>query len=197
MKKQDGLALPVTLTLFLVIVLGALYLARSSFNASLAAGNMAYQRVLSRAADLGLFAANDWLGSTHESTKSLLDADQSAQGYVASYAFASPPITPEDSAFWAGSVTVNNIDGNGTNVQYVTYRMCSLKSSFYTTGNNCVTSSPNTASQAGATVGASLDLATGQSFNDMPLIHYLITARVTNGGRGTTVTNQLVVMMGP
>jgi Tfp pilus assembly protein PilX len=200
MNKQKGVALPIALILFVVMLIGGLYLARSSATASLMAGNLAYQRSLSRAADAGLLAATGWLGSTHEgaaAVKATLDSDQFAKGYVSSFPIGTPQITPADSAFWNHSITVNNVDGNSTNVEYIIYRLCSRSTLPATdTANSCVTTPYTSSSTGGAAIGSSLDNASGQNIDGLPLVHYLITARVSNGLRGVSVINQLVVMMG-
>lgn len=205
MKKQQGVALPVALILSVVMMVGAVYLARSATSSSVQVTNLAYQRSLTRAADMGLFIASNWLGPTHDNfaTKQTLNGDVPAQGYVASYSFTPPPpltqpLTPDDGAFWNGSVTVSNIDGAGTDVQYIIHRLCSIKDAPTAVGNQCIKSVAGNAgtNPSGAGAGTSLDVGSGEAYNLPPFIHYLVTSRVTNGKRGTSVTNQLVVMMG-
>jgi hypothetical protein len=198
MKKQDGIALPVALILFVVMLMGALYVARSSNSAAMMVSNLAYQRSLSRTSDLGLLSAYDWLTATHAvpANANQLNGDVSAQGYVASFSFAVPQLTPADAAFWTGSRTITNIDGNGNDVQYVIHRMCSLKLAFSAGGNRCVTSSFQPAAAGGVAPGASLGVGNEEVINSVPLLHYLVTARVVNARKGATVINQLNVMMG-
>lgn len=198
MKRQNGIALPIALIMFVVMSMGALYLARSSTSASLMVSNLAYQRSLSRASDLGLLTAYDWLVATHNvpATLAQLDGDVAAQGYVASFSFADPQITPADAAFWAGSRSVSNIGGIGNDVEYVIHRMCSLKLAFSATGNRCMTSSFDPVALGSAAAGGSLGTGNEEAMISVPLMHYLITARVTNAQKGTSIINELTVMMG-
>jgi hypothetical protein len=53
-RKARGVALPVMLIMLAVMLIGSLYLLRSSTSSTLAATNLAYDSSLSRAADGGL-----------------------------------------------------------------------------------------------------------------------------------------------
>ncbi len=196
MNRQQGIALPVALILFVVMMIGALYLARSSTSSALVVSNLAYQKTLSRAADLGLLRGNDLLSQRHQGgplLKASLDNDIAGQGYVAAFPNSPPGVptfTPLDAQFWVGSVTVNDIQGSGFNVEYVIHRLCSLKQPFAFGGNQCVISHPTVSTPGG------LDADPIPPPADPPLIHYLITSRVVNSQRGSSVTNQMVVMLG-
>lgn len=195
MNKQKGIALPIALIMFMVMLTGGIYLARSAATASLTVGNMAYQRSLSRTSDLGILSAYDWLGATHNpAVKIALNNDVPAQGYVARFSFADPQLGPGDAAFWNGSRSITNVDGNGNDVEVVIHRLCSLIGPY--SSNLCVTSSVVGVNSGGAPEGASLDVGSGEPIESLPQIHYLITSRVINTRRGTTAINQLVVMMG-
>lgn len=201
-RKQKGVALPVALILFVVMLIGALYLARSAGSSAGAVANLSYQRSISKAADAGLLTANTWLGSLYLGVdRTPLFADLAAQGYRASYAFT-PSLSPQDPAFWSGSTTITaytDTDGSPVRVEYIIYRMCSLTGSPTATGNLCIKSvarpDPVTGGN-GVQYGESLDLSTGEGQNKPGVQHYLITARVVNAARGTSVINQMVVTMG-
>jgi hypothetical protein len=196
-NKQKGIALPIALIMFVVMLIGGIYLARSAATASLTVGNMAYQRNLRRTADIGMLRAYDWLGATHApATKIALEGDVTAQGYVAAFSFADPQLGPGDAAFWNGSRTISDVDGGGTDVEVVIHRLCSLKVAFSAAGNHCVTSSMETTGSGAAQEGTNLDVGSGEPIASLPQIHYLITSRVINARRGATAVNQLVVMMG-
>lgn len=197
MNKQKGIALPVALIMFVVMAVGAIYLARSASSASVMVGNLSYQRSLSRTSDLGLLTGYDWLVATHADAALVaqLNGDVAAQGYVASFSYADPQVTPADAAFWVGSRTVTNIGGTGDDVEYIVHRLCSLKQAFSAAGNRCITSSFEAAG-AGTTVNTSLGTSNEEAMVTVPLIHYLITARVINTRKNTSVVNQMTVMMG-
>jgi hypothetical protein len=124
-----------------------------------------------------------------------LDVDVSAQGYVSSFSFSNPEITPADAAFWAGSRSVANIGGVGNDVEYVIHRFCTLKQPFSFAGNRCITSNFEPGGN-GNLINASLGTGNEEVLITVPLVHYLITARVINAQKSTTIINQLTVMMG-
>ena len=181
MNNQKGIALPVALIMFLVMLIGGLYLARSATSASIVVSNLAYQQRLTRASDQGLMQAYDWLGGMQAASKDQLSSDITGSGYIARY---DQGIGPTDSDFWANGKTVT-IDGN--EIEYVIHRMC--QSSGIPSTDTCITS------RAGVAASGSLDLSDVPP-EAPPLIHYVITARVVNAPKGATAVNQLVVMMG-
>jgi len=195
-RTQRGIALPIALIMFVVMLISSIYLIRSSTNATVMAGNLAYERDISRRADFGLSAGYDWLSLTSSSlaTKANLDTDQAAAGYVSTYNSAN---TYRDAAFWAGSLTVNDAAGNP--VEYVIHRMCQFPTAyngvFGAANNQCVqTTATANVNAAGAAAGVSLS-SDAESLATLPQLHYVITARVP-GVRGASVVNQMVVMIG-
>ncbi|MBI1890159.1 MAG: hypothetical protein HYS18_05915 [Burkholderiales bacterium] len=200
-RKQKGVALPVALILFVVMLIGALYLAKSAGSSAGSASNLAYQRSISRAADVALLNANNWLG-TQALTKAALYDHQSAQGYRATFAFVTPALTPADPTFWTGSTTMtayNDVDGTPIRVEYIIYRLCN-NTGEAALPNLCIKSPGSQATNTSDSVNG---MRAGDSWdakeppqNRPPVTHYLVTARVINAARGTTVINQLVVTMG-
>jgi Tfp pilus assembly protein PilX len=87
LKYQRGVALPIALIMFVVMLVGSVYLMRSSTNATIMAGNLANERAISRSVDFGLSAAYLWLSGQASSTatKPGLDNDQLANGYLSTY----------------------------------------------------------------------------------------------------------------
>ncbi len=199
LNTQRGIALPIALIMFVMMLISSIFLMRSSTNATMMAGNLAYDRAISRSADYGLSIAYDWLNTTANvaATKSNLNNDQAASGYLSSY---NTTISYRDAAFWAGSVTVNDPSGNP--VQYVIHRMCIAQNCPYNgsvaqcgQNNLCVQSNEATAANAGgADAGSSLS-SDADDYQSLPQLHYVITARVP-GLRGSSVINQMVVMIG-
>jgi Tfp pilus assembly protein PilX len=192
--RQRGVALPVMLIMLAVMLLGSLYLMRSSHNTTLTTANLAYDSALSKAVDLGLITGSNWLSNTAAGpNKTLLENDSVANGYIATF---DPTQTPSSDAFWAGSVKI--VDNSNTTIEYVIHRMCSLTGRYDTAGpppNACVQTTANTSiTGSGVQVGESL-ASDAQEVAAPPQLHYVITARIF-GPRGGNVVNQAVVMIG-
>lgn len=179
------------LIMLVVMLLGSLYLMRSSHNSTLTTSALAYDSALSKEADLGILTASKWLNATAAgNSKTLLENDNAANGYVATYI---PGQAVDSAAFWSGSVKVT-----GTSVEYVIHRLCSLTGRYDAAGsppNSCVQTTPNTSiTGSGVQLGESL-ASDAQDVAPPPQIHYVITARIF-GVRGGNVVNQAVVMIG-
>ena len=197
-RKQRGVALAIALIMFVMMLLGGLYVMKAGTMATIVTGNLAYQRDLSRAADIGVEVGFDWLKATSVANKPLLDDDSTANGYLSSY---NPSLDWRDAAFWTGSVTTAGVDGTGKSiaVEYVIHRMCLYPNRPYTDNavpiQACVQTAPQVASNtSGAKVGDSLS-GDADAFSAGILIHYVITARYA-GAKGASAANQLVVMIG-
>ena len=199
LTKQRGVALPIALIMLVVMLFSGIYLMRASNNATLMSSSLAYERDISRRADLGLSAAYDWINATATANKKNLDSDQTVFGYLSSY---DPTVSYRDAAFWTNSLTV--LDPSGNPVEYVIHRMCQYGAGTAYNGNfggpggplnTCVTTqSVALVSATGVAAGTSLSADT-EAFLMLPQIHYVITARVP-GVKGASVINQLVVMIG-
>lgn len=192
--RQRGVALPVMLIMLAVMLIGSLYLMKSSHNATLTTANLAYDSSLSKAADLGLLTGSNWLSATAVgANKDLLLANSAANGYVATF---DPALALTSTAFWTGSVTLTDTAGN--TIEYVIHRLCSLTGRYDAAGpppNACVQTTANTsATGSGVQLGESL-ASDAQDVAGPPQIHYVITARIF-GPRGGNVVNQAVVMIG-
>ena len=187
--RTAGMALPVILIILAVMLLGSVYLLKSVNSTALTTGNLAYDATLSREADLGLHTAFTWLSQTAQTNKAALNQDDAANGYVATWDAASQP---RDGAFWNGSRTIAGDDG--TSIEYVIHRLCAATGA-YSGANRCLQTAANTAT-AGSTVAMGDSLASdAPSYAGTPQLHYVITARIT-GGRGSNVTNQMIVLIG-
>jgi Tfp pilus assembly protein PilX len=194
LKYQRGVALPIALIMFVVMLVGSVYLMRSSTNATIMAGNLANERAISRSVDFGLSAAYLWLSGQASSTatKPGLDNDQLANGYLSTYNTA---LSYRDVAYWNGSTTV--AAPSGETVEYVIHRMCMFAGAYNSVlpNNSCVQSVVTAGiSGSGARAGDSL-ASDASDYDSLPQIHYVITARV-RGLKGASVVNQIVVMIG-
>lgn len=192
-RRPRGIALPVMLIMLAVMLMGSLYLLRSSTSSALATVNQAYDSSLSRAADLGLLTGVQWLGATATANKQLLYADSAANAYVATLNTA---LTVSSPAFWTGSQTISDTAGN--QIEYVIHRMCALAGAYDLIGppaNTCMQTAVNTSTlNNSVALGESL-ASDAPSLSGMPQIHYVITSRIF-GTRGGNVINQMVVLIG-
>ena len=188
-RRQAGLALPVVLIILAVMLLGSVYLLRSVNSTALTAANLAYDETLGRAADLGLHTGFDWLQTTARNNKIALDQNDAANGYVASWDRTLP--NDPGSPFWNGKRTI--VGDDGTRIDYVIHRMCNAAGTY--NGNQCVKmSATGAATGSGASLGMSM-AADAPAYNGTPQLHYVIAARIV-GGRGASVTNQMIVLIG-
>ncbi|TFW17867.1 hypothetical protein E4L96_13785 [Massilia arenosa] len=189
-RLQRGIALPVMLILLAVMLVGTVYLFKSSHSSTLTAANLAYESAQSKAVDFGLHTAFEWLSGQAKTDKSALEHNIAAQGYQATLDTSQ---TVRSSGFWNGSVTVTDAAGN--EIEYVVHRMCAVTGAYDSGTNRCVQTSANTSTLNNAVaLGDSLASDT-PSFAGSPQLHYVITARMSSA-RGSNVVNQLVVMIG-
>jgi Tfp pilus assembly protein PilX len=187
---QRGVALPVMLIMLVVMLIGSLYLIRSSTSSTLAATNLAYDSSLSRAADGGLMKGFAWLQQQANSNKLLLNSDgDNTNGYSA---HLDTTLHVSDTAFWA--TQMQYVDANQNTIYYTIHRMCQSAGT-PVAPNACMATAANTSTNNNAVaVGASLSVDSPQ-LNGSRQIHYIITAKIS-GPRGGNVVNQMVVMIG-
>ena len=190
LRHQQGLALPVMLMMLVVMLVSSIYLFKSSNSAALTSTNLAYEDTMSRAADLGVVTAFQWLSATAANSKTLLNADNEANGYKATLDTTQSVSSPE---FWTGSQTV--VDPVGNRIEYIVHRLCALPIAYDASGNSCVQTAENTSnSNTAVALGASL-ASDAPVYAGSPRLHYVITARIF-GPRGGNVVNQTVVLIG-
>ena len=187
--RAAGIALPVILIILTVMLLGSVYLLRTVNSTSLTTGTLANDATLSRAADLGLHTAFAWLQQQAKNNKAALMQDDTANGYHAHW----DGKTPRDDGFWDNQKTMPG-DG-GTTIAYVIYRLCSVGGSYNTGANACMqTAAPTNGSGTGPGLGSGFG-TNDPLYDSSPQLHYMITARIV-GGRGSNVTNQMIVLIG-
>jgi hypothetical protein len=193
-RKQGGIALVVMLFMLVIILIGSLYLMKSSSTATSVTSSLAYDSALSKSADAGLLAGFKWLKDTAASSKGTLSEDDSDNGYRSSLDTTE---AVSSSGFWAGSKTldVTSVGEQVDHIEYVIHRMCLKNGAYDAADNKCMLTAPNT-----STLNNSVELGTSLASDSTPLagapeVHYVITARIV-GARGGNVVNQLVVMIG-
>jgi hypothetical protein len=192
-RRQRGIALPVILIMLTVMLIGSIYLLRSSTSTTLTVTNLAYDAALSKEADLGIHTAFEWLALP--ATKPLLTADNQARGYVATL---NPAWTVSSPQFWVGSATLAPDASQQNRIEYVIHRMCLFAGAYNATlpaANSCMLSSAKRGVAAAVALGDSLS-QNAPAYEDQPQLHYVVTARIS-GPRGGNVVTQAVVMMGP
>jgi hypothetical protein len=188
--RQRGLALPVVLIILAVMLVSSIYVMKSIHSTTLATGNLAYDAALSKSVDLGLHTGFEWLKATAAANKAALNDDSPDNGYVA---LLDTSQDPRDGDFWDGSKTIAGADG--ASIEYVIHRLCLARLPFDSAKNQCVQTAANTAA-LGGTVGVGNSLAVDTpAYAATPQVHYVITARL-RGAKGTSVTNQMIVLIG-
>ena len=190
LRSQRGVALPVMMIILVVMLVSSIYLFKASNSTTMTAANLAYDASLSKAVDLGLHAGFQWLRTTAQANKGLLNADSAANGYSANLNINLTPSAPN---FWVGSTFI--VDTSNNRIEYVVHRMCALPGAYDAPGNSCVQTAANPSTLGNAlAIGDSL-ASDSPSFAGTPQLHYVITARYF-GARGGNVMNQLVVLIG-
>lgn len=188
--REQGVALPVMLVILAVMLVGSIYLLKSTHSTALATGNLAYDATLNRAADLGLHQGFQWLSTTAGANKAALQGDAPGEGYHASM---DSGLTPRDDAFWDGARTLTDADGN--RIEYVVHRLCMYAGRYDDKNNACVQTSSVRGSLGNAVaLGESL-ASDASTFDGAPQLHYVIASRI-NGPRGSNVINQMIVLIG-
>ena len=188
-RAARGLALPVMMIMLTVMLVSSIYLLRSSLSSTLLTSSLAYDAALGRAADLGLLTGFQWLKTTANLNKALLDDDDAVNGYVATFDTTQ---SVSSAQFWVGSVTL--VEG-GHRIEYVIHRMCAFRGAFDRASNSCMQSAPNTSNLGNPVpLGASL-ASDSTNLAGAPQVHYIVTARIF-GVRGGNVVNQAVVLIG-
>ncbi|WP_229507209.1 pilus assembly PilX family protein [Pseudoduganella rivuli] len=187
--RQRGMALPIVLILLTVMLISSLYLVKSTTSTTMATANLAYDSALSKAADLGLHTAFQYLSTVSKET--LLQHD-SVNGYRATI---NPAQSISSSDYWEGSAHVTDTAGN--EIEYVIHRMCMFAGDYNATApaNRCTLTSSKSKVGSATKLGESLS-SDRSEYNAIPELHYVVTARIY-GARGGNVVTQAVVMMGP
>ncbi|WP_395398950.1 hypothetical protein ACHMW6_19040 [Pseudoduganella sp. UC29_106] len=188
-RFQAGVAMPVMMIILVVMMVSSIFLLRSSTSTTLTTANLAYESALSKAADLGINTAYQYLSTVPN--RNMLWNDDAPNGYVATMAVGATQGV-SNPAFWNGSRTL--VDNAGNRIEYVIHRLCAFTGPF-TAPNNCATTAAKQNVAAKTPIGSSLSTSS-QVFQGSPQLHYVITARIA-GARGGNVMNQAVVMMGP
>ena len=194
LRRERGVALPVMLIILAVLLVGSIYLLRSTHSTTLTTGNLAYDATLSKQADLGLHQGFAWLRSTAASNKVALNTSVPDQGYVARLNTAQTPRDATQTGFWAGSKTITDTTTN-TQIEYVIHRLCALEGAYDGSTNRCVQTAANKGAAGNRLPFGESGATDAADYAGAPMLHYVITARIS-GARGSSVTNQMIVQIG-
>src|SRR5690606_7446226 len=135
MWRQRGVVLFIALIALLVMSLAAVALIRSVDTNTMIAGNLALRQSAMASSDRGAEKAMDWLADKAEENLALLDADNNAEGYYATYfptidANGDGKTDDGDDRLFAKSLVDGNgrldtaDDGQGNKIEYIIQRMC-------------------------------------------------------------------------
>ena len=202
-QYHRGAVLLAALVMLLALMLGAAALVRMVESANLLAGNLAFKRAATLAAEAGAEAAVDWLA---QQTAATLAQDSEAQGYYAADALhfdatgnrSGSQVTRVD---WQGDrcggatlarcltpASVTGPDAAGHTVRYVVQRLCAATGAHGMSGNCAfhLTAEAESSSRSGLGYGRAQRLA------GIPLAYYRITARAI-GPRNTVSVIEVLV----
>lgn len=199
MWRQRGVVLFIALIALLVMSLAAVALIRSVDTNTMIAGNLALRQSAMTSSDRGAEKAMDWIADKAEENLALLDVDNNAEGYYATYfptldANDDGKTDDADDRLFAKSLVDGNgrldtaDDGQGNKIEYIIQRMC-LNPGLPDDTNKCMLGEPEIgtsskgvkdATEAGAVV----------SVNQSPV--YRVTVKVT-GPKNTVSYTQTYV----
>jgi hypothetical protein len=185
-------ALPVMLIILAVMLVGSIYLLRTTHSTTLTTGNLAYDATLGKQADLGLHTGFEWLRSTSKVNKAALNQVNADAGYVAHLDTSQSARDASQSGFWSGSKTIASGD---MQIEYVIHRLCAMDGGYDENKNRCVQTTTTSSAGAGQVPFGQSSAIDTPDYAGTPMLHYVITARIS-GPRGASVTNQMIVLIG-
>jgi Tfp pilus assembly protein PilX len=202
-RRIRGTVLLAALVMLIALMLGAAALMRMVESANLLAGNLAFKRAATLAAEAGTEAAVGWLAQQDAAT---LAQDQAAQGYYASDALnfdasGNRGGSQSSRVDWQGDncagaalarclkpAAMPGEDAAGHTVRYLVQRLCAASGPHAASGS-CAFHLPaeaDSSSRSGLAYGRSQRLA------GTPLAYYRITARAS-GPRNTVSVIEVLV----
>lgn len=181
-SAQRGMVMIVALIVLAVMTLAGLLMFRSLGTGAEIAGNLGFKQNTTSLGDLGTEAGLAWVYA-QRGTPGVLDADNPAQAYFASWNETFNPITFD----WGTAKEVTADDGTGNRVRYVIHRLCAAAGASTAPGQRC--SVPEAAAgQLGSGGGVG-----GAAGPQVARPYYRITARV-DGPRGTVSYTQMIML---
>jgi type IV pilus assembly protein PilX len=139
-RRQEGIVLIVAIIAIVAMSFAVYAMLRTTTGSQGIAGNLAFKKNATSAADMGMEAARIWL--LPPQTVNTLAADQPTSGYFSTWDRNFDPFTyPWNPGTNAVEVTAN--DGAGNRVMYVIHRLCAITGSFTLPNQECVRPSAN------------------------------------------------------
>lgn len=132
---QRGIVMWVALVMLIVMSLAGLAMLRQMGGGVSIAGNIAFKESATASADAGAEAARRWLVGPPTQTTAVLEADQTASGYYATW---HPDTTVDPRQLpWNTGVAVT-LDANiGNTARYIIQRLCDQPGSVLAVTQNC------------------------------------------------------------
>ena len=174
MHRERGVVLFIALIALVAMALAGIATMRSVSAGLLVAGNLAYKRQATTAADRGIEQARAWYAANYGSA---FDTSDPSSGYYAQWDEFDPATADWTVANTTVQLTWNQLSAGAQEVRYVIHRLCQEPGA----------ASPTTCVMADSRSGAST--AVGASYGSGPLtgsgrVYYRVTARVV-GAKGT------------
>jgi Tfp pilus assembly protein PilX len=187
---ESGAALFAALMMLVMMMLSAAALMRMIDAGTILAGNLAFRRAASAAAEAGSEAAIAWL---QKQTSATLNTDQSANGYYASD-LPADAVVDWNADDCAGAKPCRKpapalaTDAAGNTVRYLIQRLCRKDGEAQTLANDCQV---DVASGASSSRGA-FSYGANKRFATSPAVYYRITSRALGPRRTVSVIEVLV-----
>ena len=193
-SRQRGTMLIIALIVLVAMTLAGLAAMRSVDTATILAGNIALRQASLNAADQGLQAGFNLLNTPGLNPNANLDNDGMGQG-IAGYYSSAAPTEPN----WSDPATWSNpnrlavqlpADAAGNVVSYIVERLCTTANTSATgAGQVCgITVSSAAASKEGEDNFRAQDAL----FNNLPLVHYRITARAVGPRNSVAIVQAML-----
>ena len=193
-RAQRGVTLVITLIVLVALMAAGVALIRSVDTATLVAGNLAHKDVSTRAGEIGLQRASEWLQTKVVAGGGLLNQDAIAEGYFSSQHADDPAWNPISS--WPSNANIHTLAANALypdlTISYVIHRLCSLPNVAYNgvvngVSNRCAIYVPTTGGKGGSLASDASDIG------EPPQVFLRVTVRV-QGRRGSTSYIQALLL---
>jgi type IV pilus assembly protein PilX len=205
--QQKGIVLIIVIVAIVAMMVAVFSMLRLTSSSMGVAGNLAFKKNATSAADLGVEQAISYVLTTHAANPALLYTDQASAGYFATW-IDTPgnqfdPFTYNWSSTTAAQATTD--DGSGNSVMYVIHRLCANTGAVTSLSQSCVRPSPlynqggsgtgrtgATTPGTGGTLGGGGGGGGGPVVATLPEAYYRITTRVA-GPRNTLSYTQVII----
>lgn len=181
---QRGVTLVVTLIVLVALMAAGVALIRSVDTATMVAGNLAHKDVSTRAGEIGLQVATEWLQAQVVAGGGVLNRDSAVNAYLSSQHVQDPGWSPiNDWPENAKALPVNAAYPD-LSISYIIHRLCALPNAAYNATvhgvqNRCSLYVPTVGGKGGSLSSDAADIG------EPPQVFMRVTVRV-QGRRGST-----------